>query len=79
MEFRIRFNVGDEVWYLSKNRIRKATVHHVCLLITENGIENCHYHIIDCDTKHNTVRTEDYLCASRDEMLDKLTSDVYYG
>lgn len=74
MEFRIKFNVGNEVWYLSKNRICKANVHHVCLLITDKGIENCHYHIIDCETGRKTVRTEDYICGSREEMVMTLTS-----
>lgn len=79
MEFRIRYNVGDEVWYLSRNKICCAIVHHICLMIADKGIENCHYHIIDKNTGRNTVRTEDYLCGSREEMLDKLTSDTSYG
>lgn len=75
MEFRVKYNVGDEVWFISHNTICSGVVDNICLKITSNGIETCHYHIkSDAMNNGKTVRTEDYICGSREELINKLNN-----
>lgn len=77
MEFRIKYDIGEEVWFLSQNKICKGVVDHVCLKITKFGIEICHYHIkrddVEVEKYKKTVRTEDYLFKTKQELWNSLT------
>jgi hypothetical protein len=77
MNIQTRFNVGDVVWTIHSNKAQKVTIHHICMKIDSGGINTLHYHafIDGYNAKSKVVRTEDYLFASRQELMNSIIDE----
>lgn len=75
MNIKLKFEVGQEVWFLKKNRIVCEAIDHICMRINRDGTRVLHYHFNKTEEGKATLRTEDYLFASREELVSELQSE----
>lgn len=72
MKIETKFNVGQEVWFLKKNKIVSDFIDHICMRIDNDGITTLHYHFKKRDGEKATLRTEDYLFETREDLIEQL-------
>lgn len=75
MIIQTKFDVGDKVYLIHKNKVCKGIIDHICIKYSTLGMEVCHYHIIKDEDDEAIVRTEDYIFLSKQDILDKLFSN----
>lgn len=77
MTVETKFNVGETVWTIHNNKAHRVTISYICLKIDSGGINTLHYHafIDDYNSKSKVVRTEDYLFASRQELMNSIIDE----
>lgn len=70
MIFQTKYDIGEEVWFISRNHACRGVVDNICIKLTDKGMEVCHYHIKSAAMENGkTVRTEDYIFGSREELV----------
>ena len=72
MKIVTKFDVGQEVWFLKKNKIVSDIVDHICMRVDKEGITTLHYHFKKRDGEKATLRTEDYIFTTREELIEQL-------
>lgn len=76
MIFETKYDIGEEVWFISRNKACKGVVESICIKLTDRGMEVCHYHIeSDYINKGKTVRTAEYMFSSREELIRSITTE----
>ena len=76
MIFETKYDIGEEVWFISRNKACKGVVESICIKLTDRGMEVCHYHIeSDATSKGKTVRTADYMFSTREELINSITRE----
>ena len=75
MILQTKFDVGDKVYLIHKNKVHQGVIDHICIKYSTLGMEVCHYHIIKDEDNETIVRTEDYIFLSKQDIVDKLFSN----
>lgn len=75
MILQTKFDIGDKVYLIHKNKVHQGVIDHICIKYSALGMEVCHYHIIKDEDYETIVRTEDYIFLSKQDILDKLFSN----
>lgn len=74
MVIKTKYNVGDEVWFLKRNKVVSDVIDHICMKVHNDQTLTMHYHFAKSTDGKATLRTEDYLFSSREELISELES-----
>lgn len=71
MEIKTKFNLGDTIWSVTRNC---ETTTGTVTRITVNGNSECHEIYYWCDGMDQVIYSEEQLCASYEELLQRISN-----